>query len=75
MLSEDIEAVDRYVKFSPVKAPVREKWQRIKTALAELGTTPNTAITPCKYCGCGSGHMSWCQSIGGSGKLPSSTAQ
>jgi hypothetical protein len=37
--------------------------------------TNNSPIMPCKNCGCGVGHISWCQTIGGSGKPSSSTAQ
>ena len=41
MLSEnDISAVDSFLKDSGI-VEILEPWHRIKTALAELGTTPN----------------------------------
>lgn len=42
MLSDDIYDVNRYIQNASHGAPVKESWQRIKTALAELGTTPNS---------------------------------
>lgn len=42
MLSTDIDDINEMVGVVPECEPYRESWQRIKTALAELGTTPNT---------------------------------
>jgi hypothetical protein len=49
MLSEDIEMVDHDMNEGGVWSSHREAWCRIKTALAELGTTPNTQSKPCRF--------------------------
>jgi hypothetical protein len=42
MLSEDIEMVGQFVEQCAGRDTYRDAWNRIKTALAELGTSPNT---------------------------------
>lgn len=49
MLSKDIKIVDReFIEEGFSSNGVWCAWSRIKTALLELGTTPNKASTPCK---------------------------
>jgi len=42
MLGKEIEQVNEFFKLVDGKHDGRVAWNRIKTALAELGTTPNT---------------------------------
>ena len=42
MLSDDIELVGSVMEDNGMWSHKREAWVRIKTALSELGTTPNT---------------------------------
>ena len=49
MLSKDIKIVDKeFIEEGFSSNGVWVAWSRIKTALAELGITPNTASPPCK---------------------------
>ena len=42
MLEAEVQVIDAVISFSHENDPVSDDWCRIKTALAELGTTPNT---------------------------------
>ena len=54
MLGKEIEQVNEFFKLVDGKHDGRVAWNRIKTALAELGTTPNTGspklFTTCTEC-------------------------
>jgi len=50
MLS-DVDRMDNFLKtYMPAGGEVSLSWSRIKTALVELGTTPNTGSPKCAQC-------------------------
>lgn len=62
MLSTYIDDINEMVGVVPECEPYRKSWQRIKTALAELGTTPNKQSPPLVCDGCGN-EMDECNKV------------
>lgn len=51
------------------EAAIVAKKALLAVAPVQQSASPhNIESAPCKYCGCGVGHMSWCRAIGGTGK-------
>ena len=58
MLSDDIQIIEKSIDYDLWTTEVDSALQRIKTAIAELGTTPNKPIMPvCPACN-GVGYLS-----------------